>query len=77
LLVLDLMLPKMSGYELAVLLRTQGLSQHMPIILITALVHKNEEEMVNSQVVDFYLKKPFELDQLVNKIKELLKVEYS
>ena len=72
LFILDVMLPKMSGYELAGLLKHEDKYRQLPIILITALVQKNEEELINNGIVDFYLKKPFELEQLINKIKELL-----
>lgn len=72
LLIIDVMLPKMSGWEAARRLKSDAKYGHIPVILITALAQKCEEELLDKAAADFYLKKPFDLDQLSNKIKELL-----
>lgn len=74
LLVLDVMLPTLSGYEVANIIKADEKYRQIPIILITALTQKCEEELALCAGVDGYLKKPFDLDRLINKIKELLKL---
>jgi len=72
LIVLDIMLPGMNGDEVALKLREKEEYKHIPIILITALVQQCDEESISNMKVDFCLKKPFELDELSKKIRELL-----
>lgn len=72
LVVLDMMLPIMNGDELVSIVKNDEKLKDIPVILITAFAQKRNEEMMSNAGVDFYMKKPFELDQLNNKIKELL-----
>lgn len=72
LVVLDMMLPVMNGDELVSIVKNDEKLKNIPVILITAFAQKRNEEIMSNAGVDFYLKKPFELDQLNNKIKELL-----
>jgi DNA-binding response OmpR family regulator len=48
--------------------------KRIPIILITALAQKSDEVLMNNLGVEFYLKKPFELEQLADKIRDLLRL---
>ena len=72
LVVLDMMLPVMNGDELVSIVKNDEKLKNIPVILITAFAQKRNEEIMSNAGVDFYMKKPFELDQLNNKIKELL-----
>ncbi|MGE5707084.1 MAG: response regulator, partial [Bacteroidota bacterium] len=71
LIVLDLMLPKLSGLEVCRLLRRE--QNDIPIIMLTA---KGEEidRVIGLEVgADDYLIKPFSLRELVARIKALLR----
>lgn len=72
LIILDIMLPDVNGDVLARILKSDEKHKRIPIIVISALSQRSDEESINKTGVDFYLKKPFELGQLSGKIKELL-----
>lgn len=71
-IVLDLMLPKMNGYEVCKILKEDEKYQHIPIIMLTARVNDDDEAKGKRAGADVYMGKPFELDDLVVKVKELL-----
>lgn len=71
--ILDLMLPEMSGIEVCKLLRKQGSTAAIPIIMVTA---KGEEidRVVGFEVgADDYLVKPFSSRELLLRIKAILR----
>jgi two-component system response regulator ArlR len=71
LVVLDLMIPGIDGIEVARRLRTEGRS--VPILMLTA---KSETQDVVSGFdagADDYLRKPFEVPELLSRIRALLK----
>jgi len=68
LILLDVMMPKMSGYEVIDQLRDLHLS--IPIILLTVKQH-TPEELQQLGVAD-YLRKPFHQQDLLSKIREHL-----
>ncbi|NQT30470.1 MAG: response regulator [Candidatus Saganbacteria bacterium] len=74
LILLDIMLPIMSGYEVCRLLKFNSATQDIPIILLSAKAG-DEDKAVGKEVgADMYISKPFEPDILLQKIKELLKL---
>ena len=72
LVILDIMLPTRDGKEVAHILKNEAAHKHVPIILITAFTQKHDEELSSDPCIDFYIKKPFELEYLINKVRELL-----
>ena len=73
LIILDWMLPRMSGIDFAKRLKSNTLTKKIPIIMLTA---KNEEEnMIQglSSGADDYLTKPFSPRELVARIKAVLR----
>lgn len=71
-IILDVVLPKISGDDVVNILRRDERCRDIPIIIISALTQKCDEELINKTGAEFYMKKPFDLDQLSGKIKELL-----
>jgi len=71
LLVLDLMLPKLNGYEICRALRAMRL--HMPIIMLTA--KGQEEDIVRGLELgaDDYVTKPFSIRELLARAKAFLR----
>lgn len=71
LLLLDLMLPGLSGLELCQTLRAEG--RHMPMLMLSAL--SNTEDKVNGLRLgaDDYLTKPFAFEELLARIEALLR----
>ncbi|KGJ93952.1 putative bifunctional diguanylate cyclase/phosphodiesterase [Colwellia psychrerythraea] len=69
LILLDVQMPVMDGYEAAELLREEEQTQHIPIIFITA-VHRDEQHILkgySSGAID-YITKPVQPDILAAKI---------
>ena len=75
LVLLDILLPGLSGLETLNVLRAEELGQHLPIILISNL---NEPELIRVAErlgADGYLVKPFTAELLIEKIKEIIGFE--
>jgi len=77
LMVLDLMLPKMNGYEVCKILKSDENFRQIPIIMLTARVNEEDEQKGKDAGADVYMGKPFELDDLVAKVRELLQAKTS
>jgi len=69
LVLLDLMLPKLDGYEVARRLKGDPLTTSIPIIAITALARPKDRARAIDAGCDDYLNKPFDLDLLERKIR--------
>lgn len=70
LIVLDLMLPQMSGYEVCEKVREAG--QTMPILMLSARTLSEDKARGFDVGANQYMVKPFELDELLSRIKNLL-----
>ena len=73
LVILDLMLPRMDGWEVCRRLRADRATKAMPIIMLTA--RRDEGDVVQGLEVgaDDYMKKPFSLSELAARVKALLR----
>ncbi len=71
LILLDIMLPGMDGYEICDRIRAED--RHQPIIMLTA--RSSDEEIIQGLTLgaDDYVSKPFSIQQLVLRIKAVLK----
>ncbi len=70
LIVLDLMLPGMSGYEVCENVRESG--RHMPVLMLSARTLSEDRTRGFDVGANQYLVKPFELKELISRIKNLL-----
>ncbi len=70
LIVLDLMLPGMSGYEVCEKVRQAG--KRMPILMLSARTLSEDRTRGFEVGASQYLVKPFELEELLARIKNLL-----
>ena len=68
--VTDAMMPNLSGYEFCRFLRNSQTLAHLPVILLSALERKENNQ--NSEKVDAFLAKPVSAESLVACIEELL-----
>jgi DNA-binding response OmpR family regulator len=75
LILLDIMLPKMSGIEVCRLLRKQGYT--MPILMLTARDALNDKVQGLDSGADDYLTKPFAIQELTARIRALLRRDSS
>jgi DNA-binding response OmpR family regulator len=71
LIVLDLMLPKLSGYELCRKLRSEGVTT--PILMLTARGEEADRVLGLDLGADDYVTKPFSIRELLARIRALLR----
>lgn len=73
LIITDVMMPKMNGYALSRLLRTDPKLKGIPIIFLTARTSaKDVVEGINAGA-RHYISKPFSLKDVLDKVTKLLK----
>jgi signal transduction histidine kinase/CheY-like chemotaxis protein len=72
LILLDLMLPSLSGWEVARRLRQNQRTKDVPIIAVTALARSQERESALHAGCDAYLSKPFAPDDMARLIAATL-----
>lgn len=72
LIILDLMLPKMDGYKVCGLLKTDTRYSKIPIIIFSAMAQEKDKKLAEEVKADAYITKPFDSQVLLSKIKELL-----
>jgi DNA-binding response OmpR family regulator len=71
LVILDLMLPKMSGYELCRKVRNEGITT--PILMLTARGEEKNRVAGLDQGADDYVTKPFSVPELLARIRALIR----
>jgi len=72
LIILDLMLPKIDGYEVCRMLKFDDKYKNIPVIILSALDQQEDREKAVGSGADAYFIKPFDLELLLNKIKSLI-----
>ncbi|MBE0506085.1 MAG: response regulator [Marinospirillum sp.] len=77
LLLLDISLPGISGFEVLEALRAQEAFRKLPIVMLTAHGREVEREKGLALGADDYITKPFSTRQLVEKVKMLLQEQDS
>jgi excisionase family DNA binding protein len=77
LLVLDVMLPDINGKEVCQRVRNDPTMDDVKIVCISGMVEQDKIEDLRASGADDFLQKPFEVDQLVDRICQLLEVETS
>ena len=70
--VSDVMMPNMDGYELCKLMKSTFETSHVPIILLTALTEKTDQLHGLGLGADDYLTKPFDMSLLMQRIKTII-----
>lgn len=70
--LLDIMIPKLSGFEVCRALRSDAKTEHMRIIMTTGLDTVGDVDKAYSSGATDYLTKPFDSDRLLAKIRKVL-----
>jgi signal transduction histidine kinase/DNA-binding NarL/FixJ family response regulator len=73
LVVSDVMMPNMDGFELCHLMKSTYETSHIPVILLTALSGKADQLHGLGLGADDYLTKPFDMTLLVQRIKSIIR----
>lgn len=72
LVVLDIGMPGGDGHTVANRLKNDPVTMLTPIVFLTARTHENDFERARRNRVDKYLVKPFQVDELVLAVDELV-----
>ncbi len=73
LIISDVMMPELDGFDLLELLRGNPITSHIPFIFLSALGGKAVRRLAKELGADVYLQKPYEPNELIYTIKEYLK----
>lgn len=73
LILLDLLLPGMNGFEICRRLRREPLTQHTPILMVTAKASEADFAKALAAGVDDYITKPFSIRAVIDRIDILLR----
>ena len=79
LIILDVMMPEMDGYEVCAQLKTDPNYSHIPVLLLTAVGEatpstKYTKEMGMKTEADDYMPKPIEPIELVERVENLFRI---
>ena len=76
LILLDLILPKLNGYEVCTLLKQDTRYQHIPVVMLTAKVQEKDEQLGRACGAQAYLRKPVHIQSLLEHIRALLPIKH-
>jgi CheY-like chemotaxis protein len=72
LVLTDVRMPKMTGYEACKQIKADPRTQHIPVVFLSAKGQEAEVQSGMAAGADEYLLKPFAPDQLTRKVAEIL-----
>lgn len=73
LILLDIIMPKMDGYQVCAYLKDDLQTKDIPVIMFSATSEKDIERKFRSCGADDLIAKPYESKEMIAKIKTLLK----
>ncbi len=76
LVLLDVMMPRMSGFEVCKKLKSDPATRSVPVIMVTALSEVGDIERGVESGTDDFLTKPVNKLELCTRVKSLLRVRY-
>jgi len=77
LIICDVIMPEMNGYQFCEKIRSQEHTEHIPIILLTAKNQKEDKIQGLKLGANIFLEKPFEKEELLHSVANLLKLKPS
>ncbi len=72
LIVMDIQLPHISGFELIVQMKADDALKAIPIMAVTAYAGREDEERIRAAGADAYVSKPISLARFVDAVSSLL-----
>ena len=75
-LLLDIMMPKLSGYEVCRQLKDDAATRAIPVLMVTALDEPGDIERAVAAGADDFLSKPINRVELTTRVRSLLRVRH-
>lgn len=72
LILLDFLMPEINGFDVCKALRDNELTRNIPIMAVTCLTKEQDIERIFASGADEYLAKPFKINQLLGKVRDLI-----
>jgi twitching motility two-component system response regulator PilH len=73
LVVLDIVMPRMNGYEVCRRIKTDPKTQNIPVVMCSSKGEEFDRYWGMKQGADAYIAKPFEPVELIGTVKQLLR----
>lgn len=73
LVLLDIQMPRMSGYDVCLEIKSDTFLRHIPVLMLTAQTGLESKVAGLAHGADDYLTKPFEMEELLARIRTLLR----
>lgn len=73
LVVLDIVMPRMNGYEVCRRIKSDPATQNLPVVLCSSKGEEFDRYWGMKQGADAYIAKPFQPTELVGTVKQLLR----
>lgn len=71
LVTLDVVMPRMDGFETAARLRADAATRHIPVVMVSAAAQEGDLQRGREIGVNAYITKPFQPEELVQVVREL------
>ena len=75
LIILDVMMPIVDGYEACQLIKKDERTKSIPIIMLTALPHVEDAEKAFAVGANDFLNKPYTNERLLQKVRKFLEIK--
>ena len=76
LILLDVMMPKMNGFEVLKKLRADEKTRLIPVVMVTSLKETEDRVTALEAGCDDFISKPFDKLELLARVKSMLKISY-
>jgi DNA-binding response OmpR family regulator len=70
--ILDVMMPLMDGFEVLAKLKEDDATAAVPVIMLTGLSERSKIQKALVSGIHFYVVKPFEFEELIQKVRTVL-----
>jgi len=74
LILLDLMLPRISGFEVCRILKTDDATWRIPVVIMSTLTDSESRTRAQEAGADYFIGKPYSLPDTLAEIKKYLKI---
>jgi PleD family two-component response regulator len=75
LVLLDVMMPGIDGYEVCKKIKCQERTNYIPVVMVTSLDSKSAKIVANADGADDFITKPIDKRELLARVKSLIKVK--
>ncbi len=72
LVIMDMLMPGLDGEEICHAIKSEPLFAHLPVIITTGQFLEGDSSSPQFKKADSYLRKPFDPEELLNRVREFL-----